>query len=76
MTDHLPLVRFIENEDVKEEENRRLMNLHWKYENYRFKVSYSPGLANSADALSQGVEDPEEGLAEGYTSITYSKMLN
>ena len=48
------------------------MNLHRKYKNYRFKVSYCPGSANSADALSQGVEDPEEGLAEGQTPITFT----
>ena len=58
ITDHKPLERFLENEDVKEEENRRLMNLRRKTENYNFIVSYNPGTTNTADPLSRG-ERPE-----------------
>ena len=43
ITDHKPLEKFLENEDVKEEENRRLMNLRRKCENYNFCISYNPG---------------------------------
>ena len=54
ITEHKPLERFLENEDVKEEENRRLMNLRRKTENYNFIVSYNPGTTNTADPLSRG----------------------
>ena len=56
VTYHKPLVRFLDNEDVKEEENRRLMNLRRKCDNYKFKISYNPGSTNQADVLSQGEE--------------------
>ena len=61
ITDHKPLEMFLENEDVKVEENRRLMNLRRKTENYNFIVSYNPGTTNTADPLSRG-ERPEEDI--------------
>jgi hypothetical protein len=60
ITDHKPLEKFVENEDVKEEENRRLMNLRRKCENYNFCISYNPGTTNTADPLFCGEHpDPE-----------------
>jgi hypothetical protein len=54
VTDHKPLEKFLENEDVKEEENRRLMNLQRKCENYNFCITYKSGALNTADPLSRG----------------------
>ena len=54
ITDYKPLEKFLENEDVKEEENRRLMKLRRKCENYNFSISYNPGSTNTADPLSHG----------------------
>ena len=53
VTDHKPLEKFLENEDVKEEENRRLMNLRRKCENYNFNITYHSGSVNTADPLSR-----------------------
>ena len=58
ITDHKPLEKFLENEDMKEEENRRRMNLRRKTENYNFIVSYNPGSTNTADPLSRA-EHPQ-----------------
>ena len=60
ITDHKPLVKFLENKDVKEEENRRLMNLRRKCDNYRFKISYSAGNTNTADALSRAEHNDQD----------------
>ena len=60
ITDHKPLEKFLENEDVKEEENRRLMNLRRKCENYNFCITYKSGALNTADPLSRG-EIPDIG---------------
>ena len=53
VTEHKPLEKFLENEDVKEEENRRLMNLRRKCENYNFFITYKSGALNTADPLSR-----------------------
>ena len=58
VTDHKPLEKFLENEDVKEEENRRLMNLRRKCENYNFNITYKSGSVNTADPLSRMGEIP------------------
>ena len=61
ITDHKPLEKFLENEDVKEEENHCLMNLRRKCENYNFTISYNQGTTNTADPLSCA-EHPEDEL--------------
>ena len=53
VTDHKPLEKFLENEDVKKEENRRLMNLRRKCENNNFCITYKSGAVNTADPLSR-----------------------
>ena len=40
ITDHKPLVNFLDNKDIKEEKNRRLMNLRRKCNDYKLKISY------------------------------------
>ena len=45
---------FLENTDINEIENKRLVNFRRKCENYNFKISYNPGLTNTADPLSRG----------------------
>ena len=54
VTDHKPLVSFMENTEINQVENRRLENLRRKCKNYNFKISYNPGTDNTADPLSRG----------------------
>ena len=43
MMDHQPLVSYLNNSNVSEQENRRMMNLRRKTDNFDFEKVYCPG---------------------------------
>jgi hypothetical protein len=53
LTDHMPLVNFLDYEYMKENENRRLLNLKTKIDNYIFRIQYVKGSSNMADGISR-----------------------
>jgi hypothetical protein len=53
LTDHKPLVGFLDYLDIKELENRRLINLKRKTDNYSFDIQFIEGINNLTDGISR-----------------------
>ena len=64
VTDHNPLITYLEKENPGEDENRRLMNLRRKTENYDFKIVYQKGADNLADFWSRREPNEDEELID------------
>ena len=59
LTDHKPLVGFLNSPYDKETENRRMLNLRRKTDNYSFKTQYVPSFQiGASDGISR--REPED----------------